>query len=57
MWLFYFFLNKTASAVRNACLSSNNTGTKYSRLAYGNTRYFTTYPKVDNFLVKKYATN
>lgn len=54
---FLFFTDRTASAVLNASICSNLAEKKYSRSASGETKYFTTYAQVVNFLLKKYATD
>lgn len=55
--LFHFFINKTAFASLKACLSAGDTNTSYCGLASSEARYFTTWPQVLNFSLKKFATN
>lgn len=57
MWLFYFFMNKTASAALDARLTTKRADKKHCRAAGGKARYFNTYPQAVNFLLRKYATN
>lgn len=57
MWLFYFFINKTAFAVPSRRLIAEHTDKKHSRSGSGKTGYLATYPQVRNFLLKKYATD
>lgn len=57
VWLFYFFLNKSACAVLNVFLSAIWTDIKYRRSDSGKTKCFTAYPQVARFLLKKYATD
>lgn len=57
MWLFHFFMNKTASAVQNARLSAHSTDEEHSRSTRDKKRYFNTYPQVANFLLRKYGTD
>lgn len=48
---------KTVSAVLSARLSADNINKKHDRLASGETKNFTAYRQVINFLLKKYATD
>lgn len=57
MWLFHFFINKTAFAEVNARLSADSTGKKHSQLAISEKRYFSIYPRVVSVSLKKYATD
>lgn len=57
LWVFRFFMEKTAFALLNACLSADGASKRYSWWANGKTRYFSTYPQVFNFLPKKYETD
>lgn len=57
MWLLHFFMAKTVSAVLIVRLSDDGKSEKHSHFDSGETRYFTTYPPVDYFLLKKNATD
>lgn len=49
IWICFFIMNKAASTVQNARLSTEGTGKIYSRSARGKKRYFTTYTYVIPF--------
>lgn len=57
MWLFYFFMNKTSSAVLNAGFIADTTGKKHSRSNSGKTGYFTAYPKKDSYFLAEEVCN
>lgn len=57
MLLFDFFINNIASAVLNACLSTDRTGRKSRHSTSDKTTYFTAKTHVVIFLLKKNATN
>lgn len=57
MCLFHFFMDKTVSAVLNARFSVDGTGKKNSRPDRDKITYFTTFPQVVHFFLKKYATD
>lgn len=57
MWLFHLFINKTASAVRNARQSADSTCREHRQSAGSINRYIITYLQLVNFLLKKYATD
>lgn len=54
MWLFFFFLSKTASAVFNGPSNPESSVKKPNLPAIGRARYFTINSQVDSFLLNKY---
>lgn len=54
-WLFYFFVNKSASAILYARRSADSSNGKSSRKTTVKSMYLTTCPQVVNFLIEKYT--